>query len=86
MPEYTIKQTFVTRQPSTDFIVILHPQDMKQLKIRTDDYVNLKNTIHNKDETIDLEIFAQVIRSEHKLSKMNQHNKASLKPGEIGVD
>lgn len=74
------------KQPSTDFIIILHPTDLKKMKIKANDYVKLKNTITNGTETLDLEILAQIINSEDNLSKMNSKSLDSLKPGEVGVD
>ncbi len=86
MQQYTIKPTFVKKQPSTDYIAILHPSDMKKLKIYNNDYINLKKTVSNGTDTKELQVLAQVISSEHKLSKMTSSDPNALKPGEVGID
>jgi formylmethanofuran dehydrogenase subunit D len=86
LPEYTIRPTFVKRQPSSDFIVIMHPSDMKELNIKDNDYVKIENVIHNKEEEKKIEILGLVINSEHKYSKMTSLDPDVLKPREIGID
>jgi hypothetical protein len=84
--EYTIRPTFVKKQPSTDYIAILHPSDMKKIKVGDNAYINLKKIVSNGKETKELQVLAQVISSEHKLSKMTSSDAKALKPGEVGVD
>jgi hypothetical protein len=84
--EYTVKRTFVKKQPSTDFIAILHSSDMKKLNVNNNDYISLKRSVSDGRKTKELEILAQVISSEHKLSKMTPSDNNALKPGEVGVD
>ena len=47
MAEYTVKATSVKKQPSTDFSAILHPSDMKDLKLDDNNYIKLKNIVFN---------------------------------------
>jgi hypothetical protein len=96
MEKFTVKRTIVKEQPSTDPIAILHPSYMKRFKINTYDYINLKNTVHPlyvSNSSRELEISAQAIGSEHKLSRMitgdedeYPEDEKTLGKGEIAVD
>jgi formylmethanofuran dehydrogenase subunit D len=46
--ELIVTPTDVTKQPSTDFIVILNPDDMKNFGIKENDYVLLQNDVHHE--------------------------------------
>jgi hypothetical protein len=89
-----VKPTHVKKQPSTDPIVILHPFNMDKLKINTYDYVNLKNTVENKDKSKRLEMSAQAISTDDKMfSKMSKgdedkypNDRDTLGKREIAVD
>ena len=84
---YVVRRTFVKRQPFADFIVIMHPEDMKELGIKDNDYIKIGNVISKGEEKKEIKITTLVINSEHKLSKMTSLDKAScLKEGEIGID
>jgi hypothetical protein len=63
--EFTVKRSSVVKQPSTDYIVILHPYDMEKLKVETNDYVNLQNTVYGLGGEKKLEISAQVFGVEN---------------------
>jgi formylmethanofuran dehydrogenase subunit D len=96
LPEYTIRPTTVKKQPSTDFIVIMHPSDMQQLNIKDNDYVKIENVIRKKqqqqqqqEEIEKIELFGLVINSRHRYSEMTSSDPSDpklLKPGEIGLD
>jgi antitoxin component of MazEF toxin-antitoxin module len=69
-----VKRTIVHEQPLADSIVILHPHNMKRLKINTYDYINLKNTVYSSHDvnnrSKELEISARAIGNEHYLSRI----------------
>ena len=80
--EYRLKGTFATNDPLTDCIVMLHPNDMNELKVGDNDYVNLKSDVKAKCGT---EIYAQVINAKtYTQSTLNQTYTAIL-PGELVV-
>ena len=67
--------TFVKKQPSTDFIVMMHPSDMKKLNIKDNDYVKIESIIYKKQQQEEeknedkIELLGLVINSLHKYSK-----------------
>ena len=76
----------VIKQPFSDFIAILHPDKMKELKVHTTDYVVLENIIKTRDgkKSRLLKISSPLISSKNKLIDKEITN--SITTEDISID